>query len=106
MTQKNEPEKSIIKVSPLIGLQTHGRTNLSTLAVFQINTRIFLLFLFNFKGQLNTTLSQEDQQAQAQTYTHSRKIKLQHSRCGGFQGNCLGTDNKLGEDVVLLNVEN
>ena len=25
---------------------------------------------------------------------------------GGSQGNCLGTDNKLGEDVVLLNVEN
>ena len=25
---------------------------------------------------------------------------------GGSQGNCLGTDNKLGEDVVFLNVEN
>ena len=63
-------------------------------------------FFFNFKDQLTTTLSQEDQQAQAQTYIHSRKFKLQHSRYGGLQGNCLGTDNKLGEDVVLLNVEN
>ena len=68
------------------------------------HTEFFIIF--NFKDQLNTTLSQEDQQAQAQTYTPSRKIKLQHSRYGGFQGNCLGTDNKLGEDVVLLNVEN
>ena len=78
----------------------------STLAVFQINTRIFFIISFTFQDQLNTTLSQEDQQAQAQTYTPSRKIKLQHSRYGGFQGNCLGTDNKLGEDVVFLNVEN
>jgi len=68
------------------------------------HTEFFIIF--NFKDQLNTTLSQEDQQAQAQTYTPSRKIKLQHSRYGGFQENCLGTDNKLGEDVVLLNVEN
>ena len=28
------------------------------------------------------------------------------SRYGRFHGNCLGTDNKLGEDVVFLNVEN
>jgi len=80
-----------------------------TLAVFQINTRGFLLlfyFIFNFKDQLTTTLSQEDQQAQAQTYIPSKKFKPQHSRYGGFQGNCLGTANKLGEDVVLLNVEN
>ena len=68
------------------------------------HTEFFIIF--NFKDQLTTTLSQEDQQAQAQTYIPSRKIKLQHSRYGGFQGNCLGTDNKLGEDVVLLNVEN
>ena len=66
----------------------------------------FFIISFPFQDQLNTTLSQEDQQAQAQTYTPSRKIQLQHSRYGGFQGNCLGTDNKLGEDVVLLNVEN
>ena len=66
----------------------------------------FFLIPFQFQDQLNTTLSQEDQQAPAQTYTPSRIIKLQHSRYGGFQGNCLGTDNKLGEDVVLLNVKN
>ena len=88
------------------GLWTHGQTIFSTLAVFQINTRIFFIISFQFQDQLNTTLSQEDQQAQAQTNTPSRKVKHQHSRYSGFQGNCLGTDNKLGEDVVLLNVEN
>ena len=93
-----------IKFKTLLGLWTHGQTIFSTLAVFQINTRTF--FPFQFQNQFHTTLSQEDQQAPAQTYTPSRKIKLQHSRYGGFQGNCLGTDNKLGEDVVLLNVEN
>ena len=30
-------------------------------------------FFFNFKDELTTTLSQEDQQAPAQTYTPSRK---------------------------------
>ena len=70
------------------------------------NQHTEFFFIFNFKDQLTTTLSQEDQQAQAQTYTPSRKIKFQHSRYGGFQENCLRTDNKLGEDVVFLNVEN
>ena len=70
------------------------------------HTDLIFIFSFQFQDQLNTTLSQEDQQAQAQTNTPSRKIKLQHSRYGGFQGNCLRTDNKLGEDVVFLNVEN
>ena len=77
-----------------------------TLAVFSNQHTEFFFIIFNFKDQLTTTLSQEDQQAQAQTYIPSRKFKPQHSRYGGFQGNCLGTDNKLGEDVVLLNVEN
>ena len=45
----------------------------STLAVFQINTRIFIIISFQFQDQLITTLSQEDQQAQAQTYTPSSK---------------------------------
>ena len=73
---------------------------------FKSTNGFFIIISFQFQDQLNTTLSQEDKQAQAQTYTPSRIIKLQHSRYGGFQGNCLGTDNKLGEDVVLLNVEN
>ena len=70
------------------------------------STHGFIIISFQLQDKLNTTFSQEDQQAQAQTYIPSRKIRLQHSRYGGFQGNCLGTDNKLGEDVVLLNVEN
>ena len=73
---------------------------------FKSTNGFFIIISFQFQDQLNTTLSQEDQQAQAQTNTPSRKIKLQHSRYGGFQGNCLGTDNKLGEDVVFLNVAN
>jgi len=48
---------------------------------------------FLLQDQLNITLLQE-------------KSSFKSSRCGGSQGNCLGTDNQLGEDVVLLNVEN
>ena len=49
---------------------------------------------FLLQDQLKITLLQEKS---------NFNIQL---RYGGFQGNCLGTDNKLGEDVVLLNVEN
>ena len=70
------------------------------------HTDFIIIISFQLQDKLNITLSQEDQQGQAQTYIPSRKINFQHSRYSGFQGNCLRTDNKLGEDVVFLNVEN
>ena len=73
---------------------------------FKSTHGFFLLILFKFKTnsilhsvkRINKlkhkiTLLQENQASTIQEY-------------GGSQGNCLGTDNKLGEDVVFLNVAN
>ena len=74
MTHKNEPENPINKVStPFRPTDTWTDKSFNFGGFSNQHTEFFIIF--NFKDQLNTTLSQEDQQAQAQTYTPSRKIK-------------------------------